>query len=381
MPAKPLLAAAAIACIAIGVALAHLVEPGVRVEAVTLAGDAPALKFLPAGPGPHPVAVLAHGVTASKETLFRFGEALAAAGFVCYAFDFPGHGESRLGASGKQIMRTPERVAKALGQVDIFLGHSMGAYVGSVAVANGAMNPKLFIAVGAVPRFGQVSPPLLLLAGRFEEAVPRAWLKKPTEARRVIAPWSDHALEPYDPYLVNTAVEAACAAVGTPPPPAPMRWLWRLAGMALGLGGALGLALWLPQLPAKWARLRGPLVAVIVIGAMAGTAATWFGGMPVPRRIPQQVLLMAITLLVIVVAAKLRIPRWGFAALAAAITIICLVSGIYFLALFAGLGTMLLAWGTVLGAIAACRGSRLDGDLAMAIFMGYALGQWMPMLY
>ena len=32
---------------------------------------------------------MAHGVTASKETLFRFGEALARAGFTCYAVDLP----------------------------------------------------------------------------------------------------------------------------------------------------------------------------------------------------------------------------------------------------------------------------------------------------
>src|SRR6266702_6171237 len=81
---------------AAGVILSRRVEPGVGVEAVTLAGDTPALQFLPANPGPRPVALLAHGVTASKETLFRFGEALAAAGVVCFAVDLPGHGESRL---------------------------------------------------------------------------------------------------------------------------------------------------------------------------------------------------------------------------------------------------------------------------------------------
>ena len=84
------LAAVSIACFAAGVALSHRVEPGVRVEAVTLAGDTPALKFLPADPGPHPVALLAHGITGSKENLFRFGEALAAAGFVATPWTSPG---------------------------------------------------------------------------------------------------------------------------------------------------------------------------------------------------------------------------------------------------------------------------------------------------
>jgi pimeloyl-ACP methyl ester carboxylesterase len=372
---------AAIAFIVLGVALSHLVEPGVRIEAVTLAGDTPALHFLPDGAGPHQVALLAHGVTASKETLFRFGEALAAAGFVCYAFDFPGHGESGRRASGREIMRTPEKLAQALGGVDVFLGHSMGAYVGSLAAGNGTMIPRLFIAVGAVPRFGEHGPPLLLLAGRFEEAVPSAWLKRPTEARRVISPWSDHALEPYDPYLVNTAVEAACAAVGRTPPAAPTRWLWRLAGLVLGTLGALGLALWLPELPSRWARVRGPLVAVIVIAAAACTTATWFGGMPVLRRIPQQIVFMVMGVLVIVGAGKLRVPRWSFAALVAGAGIGCLVVGLNLLALFAWCGAMVLAWGALAGTLAARHGSPRDGDIAMAVFVGYALGQWMPMLY
>src|ERR1035438_824422 len=177
-------ALAAVSCIAIGVALSHRIEPGVRGEHVTLAGDTPALRLLPAGRGPYPVALLAHGVTASKETLFRFGEALAAAGFVCYALDSPGHGESPRAFSLKEILRTPEKVAHDIGPVDVFLGHSMGAWVGAVAVNEGGVSPRLFIAVGALPNFGAHGPALLLLAGRFEEAVPLAWLKARTDADR-----------------------------------------------------------------------------------------------------------------------------------------------------------------------------------------------------
>jgi hypothetical protein len=40
---------------------------------VTLAEETPTLEFLPAGPGPHPAALLAHGPPASKETLFATG--------------------------------------------------------------------------------------------------------------------------------------------------------------------------------------------------------------------------------------------------------------------------------------------------------------------
>jgi hypothetical protein len=42
-----------------GVVLAHWIEPGVRIQKVTLAKDTPALEFPAAGPGPHPAALLA----------------------------------------------------------------------------------------------------------------------------------------------------------------------------------------------------------------------------------------------------------------------------------------------------------------------------------
>jgi len=49
--------------------------------------------------------------------------------------------------------------------------------------------PGLFIAV--VPcRSGDHSPPLLFLAGQFEEAFTPA-SSRPTDARLVISPWSD----------------------------------------------------------------------------------------------------------------------------------------------------------------------------------------------
>jgi len=53
--------AAALVCFVTGAVLSHCLEPGVDVKKVTLAGDTPSLKFNPAGTGPHPVALLAHG--------------------------------------------------------------------------------------------------------------------------------------------------------------------------------------------------------------------------------------------------------------------------------------------------------------------------------
>jgi len=57
-----IIAGVAAVCLITGVALSRVIEPGVRVEKVTLVEDTPALKFIPTGAGPHPVAsVRIHG--------------------------------------------------------------------------------------------------------------------------------------------------------------------------------------------------------------------------------------------------------------------------------------------------------------------------------
>ncbi len=120
------IAGVAAVCLVTGIALSHRIERGVHVQKVTLAEETPALKFLPAGAGPHPVALLAHGFASSKETLFRYGEALAAAGFICYSVDQPGHGASPRKYTFMETVHTLEAVAREVGPVDVFAGHSMG---------------------------------------------------------------------------------------------------------------------------------------------------------------------------------------------------------------------------------------------------------------
>jgi len=189
-----IIAGVAAVCFGTGVALSYRIEPGVRVEKVTLAEETPALKFSPVGPGPHPVALLAHGYASSKEAFFRYGEALAAAGFICYSVDQPGHGASPRPFTLMAAAHTLEAVAREVGPVDVFAGWSMGGATGGEAVREGGMKPGLFIAVGFMPVLGDHAPPLLILAGRFEEALPPALLKTRTDARLVISPWSDHFL-------------------------------------------------------------------------------------------------------------------------------------------------------------------------------------------
>jgi hypothetical protein len=374
--ANRFIAAVAIVFFAAGVVLSHRIEPGVRVKTVTLAGDTPALQFLPTGPEPHPVALIAHGYASSKEMLFRYGEALAVAGFVCFAVDLPGHGASPRSYSFIEAARTLEEVARAVGPVDVFIGHSMGGREGGQAVRDGGMRPRLFIAVGSLPELGGRGPPLLLLAGRFDEFFPPALLKARTDARVVLSPWSDHLFEAYDPLLVNTAVEAACAAVGKTPPTAPTCWRWRLAGMVLAMLGALGMALCLPKLPPRWAWGRGLLVSAIFIVAFVLTTSLWYDVMPHPWRFPLQIAAMAIALLALMSASRLRIPRWSFFVLAAAVAIGCVIKGAVFLVALALPFALVLLVGTVLGGIATHRGSRLDGDIAMAVIVGCGLFLW-----
>jgi alpha-beta hydrolase superfamily lysophospholipase len=142
-----IIAGVAAVCLVTGVALSHRIEPGIRVQKVTLTNDTPALEFIPAGPGPHPVALLAHGYAGSKETLFRYAEALTAAGFVCYSVDQPGHGASPRTFAVMDTIHTLEAVAREVGPVDVFAGWSMGGYTGGEAVREGRMRPGLFIAI------------------------------------------------------------------------------------------------------------------------------------------------------------------------------------------------------------------------------------------
>ena len=68
-------------------------------------------------------------------------------------------------------MRTLNAIAREVSPVDVFVGHSMGGQVGGEAVREGGMRPALFIGIGSMPILGDRAPPLLLLSGRFDEAL------------------------------------------------------------------------------------------------------------------------------------------------------------------------------------------------------------------
>ncbi len=267
----------------------------------------------------------------------------------------------------------------------------MGAGVGAAGVQMGAIHPKLFVAIGANVDLGERAPPLLLLAGKFDELVNLAGLKARSGARLMISPWSDHALEVWDPVLVNAAVEAACGAVGKTPPPVPRFWLLRLAGVVFGMTGAFGLIWLLPELSGPLARIRGLLVSGILIVTITLTMNTWIGSALNLHRISLQSGIGITVWLMLLGIRKLGGRRWIVALVAtlSAFAWIILqqpltllfrswVVALHLLSIFGVIIALLLWAGTVPGGLAARRGQRSDGDLAMAVFVAYAIGQWIP---
>jgi len=382
--------AAAIAALILGAMLSRVIEPGVRVKKIMLTANTPALRLFPATPGPHPIVLLAHGDGASKEMLFRFGEALAAAGFDCYSVDQAGYGESPQSCSRTNVRHYFVQAERTLGAVDVFIGHSVGSGTGSWSVREAGFRPKLFIGVGNTATLGEHGPPALLLFGRFAEfGIPAQ-----TNAQVVISPWSDHALEAFDPVLVNAAVKAACATAGKPVPAAPTAWRWRVAGLVLGMAGAFVLMFRLPELHPRLARIRGFIVPAILLIAIILTMGTWIGVTPQLRRIPQQLVLLPVIWLALAGLSRLRLPRWS---LPVATATLALASGLVLFGLplayakgiwLSGVLMTILVIITVsllpsllVGRIATRGGSRRDGDIAIAIFGSYGIGQFMPLFY
>ena len=329
--------------------------------------------------------------------LFRLCEALAAAGFDCYSVDQAGYGESPQFCSRTNLDRKPKELERALGGVDVFIGHSMGAAVGSRSVREAGFRPKLFIGVGFPAKLGEHGPPLLLLAGLFEEFLfcRPARLQSITNAQVVISPWSEHILEAYDPVLVRAAVKAACAAVGKPVLAAPTAWRRRFAGLVLGIAGALVLMYCLPELHPRLARTRRFILPAVLLIALGLTLGKWVGVTPQWRRIPQQLVLLVLIWLALAGLSRLRLPRWSLAVVTGILALGCMAfvawlpfpqfeKGIFLLAVLMCtllISTLLLLPGTLVGRIAARGGSRRDGDIAMTVFASYVIGQFMPLFY
>jgi hypothetical protein len=260
----------------------------------------------------------------------------------------------------------------------------MGGYVGGRVVNEGRLHPRLFIAIGSLPRLNAPAPSLLLLSGQFDEFDPPALVLARTDARVEIFPGCDHLFELYDPRMVNAAVKAACATVGKVPPPAPTRWHWRLIGMFLGGLGAIGLAkaaLVFCRRSAGWTRWRVPIFCIILLGANVLVTGMWMGAMPHLRRFPIQIAAGVIVWLLATGLGRLGLPRWSLLALAGIITIVGTIAGSPYAILLGTLFFLALLAGTICGAVAFRQSPRRDGDITLGIFAGYVIGQWMILFF
>ena len=382
--------AVAIISLAAGVALSHRIEPGVRFEKLMLTTNTPALRLFPATPGPHPKALLAHGGCGSKEMLFRFGEAFAAAGFDCYSVDQAGQGESPQPFSITNLLLNIQESDRALSGVDVFVGHSLGGAAGAWSVDDFGFRPKFFIGLEARTDMGERGPPLLLLMARFGEFRPlmTTWLKAQTNAQVVFSPWSEHITAAYAPTLVNAGVKAVCTAFGYPVPAAPTAWLWRLVGLLLGITGALGLMFCLPEVHPSLVRVRQFIVPGVLLFALVLTLWPWVGVNPQLRRIPAHLVVLGAVWLALLGTNRLRMPRWSLPVVTG-ILVPCFLAVGYamhsflpflLMAIFA-ISTLSLLASVAVAKIAARGGSRRDGNIAMAIFAGYVIGQFIPLFY
>jgi pimeloyl-ACP methyl ester carboxylesterase len=399
-----------------GAALARTPEPEIQVERLTIVApdgaELPALRIA-REPGHGPRALLAHGLSASKETLVHVAEALAAAGFDCLLIDFPGHGENRarfsrhsdLGATLVQGASFLAPGRTSVPEVDVLVGHSMGAFVGGHALAQGRLRTKLFLAYGALPELGP--SPTVLLAGALEELHPPDAVRAAAAAARaagfpvtfVISPTADHMLEPFDPSLTAAAVKAACEAAGLREPVPPSRWQLRLAGalvLAIALAAFVFVSLPDGRASSRLASLRaGTLVGgTALVALVVGLGGTWLGAAPTRSHLPAQGILalavfalsVATTRLAALVpafrAAPATVAAGVVAALAAFGTLGAVADGDRLLALMAGLATLILLSAALLAAFVEARTrSPWGAHAALALWLGYVLGGWVPVVY
>ncbi len=169
---------------ALGVGLWLLITPRAPlagIEHLTL-GTTPVTVYRPAGAGPAPAVVIAHGFAASRQIMEPFALTLARNGYLALTFDAPGHGQNNAPLRGdladregryRQLRTALDAVvahARAQGDGRVGLvGHSMG----SEAVARYAMErPEIAatVAVSLVYEGTTATRPanLLVLTGALE---------------------------------------------------------------------------------------------------------------------------------------------------------------------------------------------------------------------
>jgi alpha-beta hydrolase superfamily lysophospholipase len=401
----PVVFALALGVVVAGGAEARRFDPSVEVTQVlvrTAPGEeTPAVRLAPRGPS-RGTALLAHGITASKETLLLVAESLARAGFTCLAIDLPGHGASRAAFARADLPGALAGAARALapdGRVDVFVGHSLGAGVGATAVEQGLLpRPRLFVALGAAVA-NAPGERTLLLTGRLDVLATPDRVRAAAAGRAsvdVLVAGCDHVLEPFDPTLVRATVAAARAAVGAPPPTPPVLGpvaTWRALGALLVVLAGPLVALGAPRRAADqpppsgaaalvegalWGALRIVLLVVALDGA-------WVGLAPRPRHVLALVLVLPLCLLPPLALGRLAsdlrpalrpheaLVGGGLTTLGALLATALLAGlGAWFLAMLGGIFVVIAAAATLIATWTARRvGHPLAGHAAFAVLVGY----------
>jgi hypothetical protein len=144
----------------------------------------------------------------------------------------------------------------------------------------------------------------------------------------------------------------------------------------------------LPEVHPRLARIRRFIVPGVLLLALILTLGPWVGVSPQLRRIPVHLVVLVVVWLALIGARRLRLPRWSLpvvtAILAPCFLAVGWATGIFLVSMFMAIltiSTLLLLPAVAVGRIATRGGSRRDGDVAMAIFASYVIGQFMPLLY
>jgi alpha/beta superfamily hydrolase len=369
-----------------------------RVESVSLPGSLGirALRFHPDGK-PVGTALLAHGFSGSKETLFVLGEALAEVGFEGVALDFPGHGETTARFQrGSQNVEALAQAAQALGTIapTIAVGHSMGGYALAEAIAARSLHPRSVAVLGALPRLDGAQP-VLAVVGAHDELLSaeeaRAWSSVYAWKPGLLLARADHALEPYAPDGVAAVVALACGQVRCHAPGVVRARTWRPVGLVLLV---LGIGLVWVLLPGfaldgtlpGW--ITGASLATLSLAAAhLGVGWCYLGTGVTEARLPTLVAVAAVALgvstllgrgLAGVTRRPAQVAQAGLWALVLSSWVPLRLLDARFPAMAALLALLPLAFAAFVGGRAEARFGTPAGHAAYAVVVGFLVAQWLP---
>ena len=171
------------------------------------------------------------------------------------------------------------------------------------------------------------------------------------------------------------------------------RWIVLAAIISLGAGAALSHVIE-PGVRVEKIMLTTNTPALRIFPAAPGAhpkallAHGGGGSKEMLFRFGVQLVLLGAVWVALAVAGRLRMPRWSLPVVTGILAPCCLAVDyatdsflFWLLMLIFAIITLLLLPSVAVGRIAARGGSRRDGDIAMAIFASYVIGQFLPLFY